>query len=295
MRIRMLVATLLALALFATACGNLNDDNGSAGGGGGNDDGIAHPTGADELIFRVAIGGGFVPVEYNLRAVPSISIYGDGRMIVEGPVIEIYPGPALPNLQVRHLTEDAIQAILVEARAAGLLGADASYDYPCVTDLPTTTFTTVAEGQTHTVSAYALGFDDSGMGGGACEGTDTEARAKLSAFQEQLGDLGSFVPEGSVGPEEGFEASEMRVFVLAYRGDPSLPQEGQEWPLPEPLVAFGEPDPNLSDIRCGVVAAEDLSTLMPLAQQANQLTPWTSGGEEYQLLFRPLLPDEHTC
>ena len=28
---------------------------------------------------------------------------------------------------------------------------------------------------------------------------------------------------------------------------------------------------------------------------ANGLTPWTSGGTDYHLIFRPLLPDEHTC
>ena len=293
MRTKALVAALLATALLATACGNLNDDNGSAGGG-GNDGGIDHPTGADALVLRISIGGGFVPVEYNLRALPAVSIFGDGRMIVEGPQIEIYPSPALPNLQVRQLSEEAVQAILRAAEAAGLLGPDATYDYPCVTDLPTTTFTVVAEGRTHMVSAYALGFEGEGMGG-ACDGVDTEARDQLSAFEQRLGDLASFVPEGSVGPETPYEPTEIRVYVLPFRGDPELPQPPLEWPLPQPLVAFGQPDPDLTDVRCGVVAGEDLAALMPLAQQANQLTPWTSGGEEYQLIFRPHLPDEHNC
>ena len=34
---------------------------------------------------------------------------------------------------------------------------------------------------------------------------------------------------------------------------------------------------------------------MPLVEQANQLTPWTSDGSQYGLLFRPLLPDESGC
>jgi hypothetical protein len=43
------------------------------------------------------------------------------------------------------------------------------------------------------------------------------------------------------------------------------------------------------------VTGSDLATLLPLVQTANQLTPWTSGGKEYTLLFRPMLPDETGC
>jgi len=48
-------------------------------------------------------------------------------------------------------------------------------------------------------------------------------------------------------------------------------------------------------MRCGTVAADAAATLLPLAEQANQLTPWTSDGERYGLWFRPLLPDESDC
>jgi hypothetical protein len=287
MRTRLFAIVLLATTLLA-ACGRLNDGGPGSGGG------IEHPTGPNDLVIRIALGGGFVPVEYNLRSVPGISIYGDGRMIIEGPQIEIYPGPALPNLQVRRLTEEAIQAILEEARKAGLLGPDASYDYPCVADAATTTFTVVAEGRTHTVSAYALDFNDL-QGTAACPGVDDEARAKLFDFQVKLGGLDSWLPEGSIGREQPFEPTEMRVYVLPYRGDPALQQPPIDWPLAPELEAFGEPDPNLMDVRCGVVAGEDLATLLQDARSANELTPWTSDGRELSLLFRPLLPDEHTC
>lgn len=288
MRTRTFAIALLATTMLA-ACGRLNDGGPGSGGG------IDHPTGPNDLVIRVATGGGFVPVEYNLRSLPGVSIYGDGRMIVEGPMIEIYPGPALPNLQVSRLTEDAIQAILEEARKAGLLGRDATYDYPCVADVPTTTFTVVAEGVTHTVSAYALGFTEAAGQSAECPGVDTEARQKLYDFQVKFGDLRSWLPEGSIGPERGFEPTEMRVYVLPYRGDPQLEQPPVDWPLAPGLDAFGDPDPNLADIRCGVVGGNDLSTLMPDARSANELTPWANEGSKFALIFRPLLPDEHSC
>jgi len=288
MRTRTLPIALLAMALFVSACGRFNDDPGPGSGG------IDHPTGADQLVLRVATGGGFVTLEYNLRSVAGISIYGDGRMIVEGPMIEIYPGPSLPNLRVSHLSEDAIQAILQQARTAGLLGQDATYDYPCVTDLPTTTFTVTAEGKTHTVSAYALGFTEGAEASADCQGVDAEARTKLYDFQVKLGDLRSWLPEGSVGQEEPFEPSEMRIYVQPYRGDPELTQEPADWPLAS-LTAFGDEDPNFADLRCGVIGGDDLKVLLPEARTANELTPWTSEGGEFSLIFRPLLPDEHTC
>jgi hypothetical protein len=35
--------------------------------------------------------------------------------------------------------------------------------------------------------------------------------------------------------------------------------------------------------------------VLPLAQSANQLTPWRSDGAKFAILFRPLLPDESGC
>jgi hypothetical protein len=87
----------------------------------------------------------------------------------------------------------------------------------------------------------------------------------------------------------------MRVYVQPYRGDPELEQPSAEWPLTSSLESFGEPDPNLTEIRCGAVGGTDLEVLLPEAQSANQLTPWVSDGGEHGLVFRPLLPDEHSC
>jgi len=283
MRNRALLVPLLALTLLAVGCGRLTD----TGDGGG----IEHPIGPNELVLRMDIGGGFVPVEYALAQFPQWSLFGDGRLITEGPQIEIYPGPALPSLQVQTLTEAGVQVILEAAREAGLMGPDRTYDYPCVADAPTTTFTLYAGGAKHVSSAYALGVSE-----GACPGADTEARAKLAAFQAKLTDLASWLPTGSIGDQVPFEFDEMRVLVRPYSAspEPGLEQSPIDWPL-EPLSTFGRPDPAFSDFRCGVVGGVDLAKLLPDVRRANQLTPWRSDGERYALILRPLLPDEHTC
>lgn len=281
---RSLTVAVAAVVLLAGACAN--DEEGGIGGGG-----LDYPTGSAELVLRVEHVGGFLPVELTVSSLPAVSIYGDGRMIVQGPVIEIYPGPALPNLQVTRLSEDGLLAILDAARDAGLLRGNATYGYPCVADAATTRFTVTAEGRTSVVEAYALGLE-----AGDCRGdVDIEARAKLLEFQTDLGDLRGWLPQGSVGQEEAYSPAEMRVYVQPYRGAEDLPQPRVDWPLVQPLPGFGEPIETVPEIRCGVVAGDDFSSLLREARRANQLTPWMSGGEEFGLIFRPLLPDEHTC
>lgn len=285
-----------AVAVLASACGGVGDDGpgstGSAGATGAT--GIAHPSGADEIILRVAYEGGFVAYEYTLSSTPFWSLFGDGTLIVPGPQIEIYPGPALPNLVAIPISSDGVQAILRAAREAGLMDGDATYGNDCIADAATTVFTTNAGGQTSVVSAYAL---DVGEPAGSCGGTtDAVERSALAEFQAMLGDLQSWLPDGSVGAERPYEPTEMRVYVLPYRADPELPQDAIAWPLDAPLAGFGRPVPNApTDTRCGVVTGSEFTELFAAAEGANQLTPWTSGGTEYRLILRPSLPDEHTC
>ena len=85
-----------------------------------------------------------------------------------------------------------------------------------------------------------------------------------------------------------------RVYVGDVRRDADLPQQKVAWPLDPPLASFGEDTG--AGYRCGVVTGADWTdTLQPLAAGTNELTPWTSGGSSYGLVFRPLLPDETGC
>jgi hypothetical protein len=296
MRVGRIGVAVAAVAVLASACGGVgDDDSGSSGSTGATGAaGIAHPTRADQLILRMAYEGGFVPYEYTLGSTPFWSLFGDGTLIVPGPQIEIYPGPALPSLTATPVSENGIQAILEAARDAGLMDGDANYGNQCIADAATTVFTTSADGTTTVVSAYAL---DVGEPAGTCgHDKDAEARAKLAAFQAKLTDLRSWLPNGSLGTERPYDPAEMRVYVLPYKADAELPQNPIEWPLEPPLDVFGEPVQDApANTRCGVVTGDDLTRLLAAANEANALSPWTSGGTEYHLIFRPLLPDEHAC
>jgi hypothetical protein len=286
----MLLSALVLVALAVTACARIT---GGRGGGGG----IEHPTGADELILQVHSGGGFVPVVWHLREFPLFSLYGDGRLITEGPQIDIYPPPALPSLVERRVTEEGIQTILRAAREAGLHGADQRYEDMTVSDLPTTTFTVATGGQIHRTSVYGL-VDIPGE----VPVADREARQRLFRFQSQLLDLESWLPEGSVSSDRQYEYGRLQVFVVPASEAPGIGGGGDQlepsrkaWPLQEPLSSFGEPMPNTPDIRCGTVEGADLNEVLAAAGQANVDTLWRSGGEVSLIAFRPLLPGEPPC
>src|SRR5690349_15192915 len=61
------------------------------------------PVAAEGLVLRVEYTGGFVSPSATAGRLPLISVYADGRVIAEGPVAAIYPGPALPNLQEQRI------------------------------------------------------------------------------------------------------------------------------------------------------------------------------------------------
>jgi hypothetical protein len=286
MRRYVLVTTLIALALPAAACAR----GSSAGSGPTGPTGIQHPTGAGDLVLRVETSGGFIAPQATLTAEPTFSLFGDGTVVTQGAQIEIYPGPAIPALIQTPVTEEGIQAILHAAEDAGLLGPDASYLDCAVPDVGTTTFVANAEGSTHTVQAAALGSDH----GSGCS-KDAAAREKLSTFEGKLTDLRSWLPAGSVGGDSPYTFAETRLYVQPYTPDPSVTEPQMEWPLSSSLATFGDPISAVVDTRCGVVGGQDLGALKPDLEKANQLTPWTSGSNEYALLVQPLLPDQHTC
>jgi hypothetical protein len=284
MQNRRLTLSLLVLALLCAGCGRLTGSGGSA-----SPDGIEHPMGASDLVIRWETSGGFVNPASLLGRVPSFSLYGDGTLITEGAHTEIYPGAAVPPLIAQDITEGGIQAILATARDAGLLDGDATYPF-CVADVPDTVITVNAGGQTSVVTATALG-----MGGTGCPDANDEARAKLFRFLTRLGDLQSWLPAGSIGEEHPYTATALRIFVRPYQPDPTLTQTAVAWPGSQPLSAIDGTVEMAPEVSCGVVAGADADAVLEAARSANELTPWTSDGRRYSVVFRPLLPDESGC
>ena len=280
---------LLAACTAAATPGPSGGATASPGGGS-----VAHATGAHALVIRYEQTGGFVAPQFLVTRYPIVSVYGDGTSITEGGVPAIYPGQALPNLQVTKITEAGIQKLLARARGAGLLGADASYDVTNVADATTAEFTVVAGGVTHHVTAYALGMtQDAGL-----DPAVAAARARLQVFADALGDLHKTVGADAAA-DVPYDYDGIRIYVTPgapVLSDPSITRDPIDWPLSTGLATFGGPGTgSMSNARCGVVTGADLDLLKPLLSTATQITPWRSGGKLYTLLLLPLLPDQAAC
>jgi len=258
--------------------------------------GYEHPTAPEELVLRIAVKDGFVPLEERAKSMPLVSLMGDGSLVTHGPQIMIYPPPALPSLAETGLNEDGIQAILAEADAAGLLSGDHTYDLLVIEDAPTTVFTVNANGETHTVSVTAL---DMGEDEVDITEEEREARRKLRDFMNLMAGPAGWLPTATiVEPEHPYVIERLQVTAQPEASTGPLYDgvgSGEaEWPLATPLAELGEPY-FLEMSRCFEVSGAELALLLPMLQQTNTMTRWLSDGERYVLYPRPLMPDETAC
>jgi hypothetical protein len=284
---RSLWAATAALMLIS-ACARTD-----AGAGAAPDESAPAPNGSSPdgpeqagIVLRMIREGGFVPAEQIPGRVPEVSVYADGRIITEGPQIAIYPGPALPNLQVVQASPDRVAELVKQAVAAGVRGG-ADFGQPGVADAPSTRIDVVVDGQTQSVSVMAL--NEASPDDPRLTAAQREARTKLAKFAEQLRDLGN-------SPDAKPYRAE-RVAALAQPW--SAPDDGL--PSQPPAVAWPGPalpgEPLSPDVKLGCVTAAgaDAAKVLDAAAKASQNTPWTSGPEKYRVTFRPLLPDETGC
>jgi hypothetical protein len=248
----------------------------------------AAATDPDKLVVRLDGAGGFVAPGYLLTRLPIFALYGDGRVIVGGPVDAIYPAALLPNLRQMSLKPAEIQQVLAAADADGLLGPDASYNATNVADAGTSVFTTIVGGMTHTISAYALTESGTADSPGA-----VAARTKLLDFSNKISDLSRFLGR-TVSDAETYAATGMRVFIgPAIEAPDSLGTPALVWPLTlSPLS--GRPT-NVPGVTCLAIGGSDLAAFLKVAAGANVASGWSAPSGRFSVSVRPLYPDESGC
>ncbi|HEY7069760.1 MAG TPA: hypothetical protein VH479_06605 [Acidimicrobiales bacterium] len=272
-----LLALVVTVAVGLSACG---DDSSTVTGGGESDDGggshgqggIDHPSGADEIVLEIREEGGLAGPQ-QVAGPSTLVVTGDGRLVQPGPVIEIYPGPLLPNLQQRTISEEGVQQLLALADDHGLL-ADVTYPNPDnVMDAPDTVVTISAGGATFEHRAYALGYEG--------EGAETdEGRAQLQDFVSAATQLAASTDEPSLGDEEPYEAD--TYLLRAMPDQPDRTADGLEPSIVDWPAAAGVRLADASD--CVEVPADGVATVLA---DANQLTRFLDAGVTYALSVQP--------
>ena len=242
------------------------------------------PAASEGLVLRAEYTGGFISPSVLVSRLPIVSVYADGRVISEGPVAAIYPGPALPNVQVTTIEQGEVQDLVDQAMAAGV--ADTSdLGMPPVADAPSTRFTVVTASDTYVREAYAL--YESPLEGGGLTAEQEAARAKLADLLTTLTDTAS-------AESEAYEPDAVAAVASPWV-DPEdgLQQPEVAWPGP---ALPGEPTGGPPDVSCVTATGDQARAILDAAASANAATPWvTSDGMPWTVVLRPLLPDESGC
>lgn len=242
------------------------------------------------LVLRVERVGGFTTPQGQVGRLPLVSVYADGRVIVEGPVPAIYPAFAWPNVQVVEIGEDAVPGLVDQALAAGV-AETGDLGRPPLADATSTRFTLVTATETHVREVYGL-TETAGMPDAGLTPEQEAARQELADLFTELTDLG--VLEAGDEPPAGYTPDAVAALVRPW----TAPEEDIAQGLaPDPVPWPGPPLPGerlgrLPDLTCVVATGEQATAVAAAAAEANVLTPWSSGGSTWSVTFRPLLPDE---
>lgn len=279
----------LAVLVLLAGCAQLSQP---PGGGP-----VVHP-GGTAVVARIEHTGGLVPYETLFTNLPSFTVVGDGRVIVQGPVAEIFPGPALPNVLVRRLTEEGIQSLIFRMNETGLFEESQSFNAASefVADAHTTAFTLRADSREVVVDVYGLGLlsglDEVPPG---VPESELAAHEALTALEGDLLDLESWIPADDWADAEWqpYVPTAFRLLVTNIDDVEPLPEEPEPvpWPGSTPPDEIGELS-SVQNVRCGLVMGEEAATWYAALQEATQATRWLHDGHEYRVTPRPLLPDE---
>ncbi|MFI9639849.1 hypothetical protein ACIG87_07235 [Micromonospora sp. NPDC051925] len=273
---RGLWVAVVPLLLLTAACARQGDAAGAA-------DGAAPTYGDDVPVLRIDYTGGFVTPETTVTRLPGVSVYGDGRVITPGPTTLMYPGPALPNIQVRTISAAEVTKLVEQARAAGV-GSAVDVGTPSITDVATTRFTIRGPVGTEQLEVYALGEATGPQAG--LTAAQQAARDKLRAFADKLTD-----PAGAA--TQPYQPTAIAAVARPWVATPETAKQARvAWPGPAlPGTSLGEG----LDLGCVTVTGAAVQQVLDAAGKANTATPWTSGGKRWSVTLRPLLPDETDC
>lgn len=263
-------AVLVASLVLATvACGD--DDDPVATGG--------DPT---ATMIQVSVGGGFSPVGTDFMSVPTI-VLGDGTVFQGGAITEQFPGPAILPVVTGTMSEANLEHLLRVAKDAGLDDDSADYGTPGITDVGTTTITVLLDGEEHTTTVYALGYEPEGDAG--ISDAQRDARSRVAGFVSEVADQAGAVADEILEPTAYQVQASSTEPASSFTEEPR-PNE-VTWPFPDLALAQG----TCLDLRDAQAA-----TFAEALQQATGITVWTdTAGASWHLAVRATLPGDEPC
>jgi hypothetical protein len=239
---------------------------------------------AADLLIKVTSEGGFINPTASLAALPQVDVETDGKIYT--PVFASDTGSPLVQLvAVRDVGAAGAQQILAAIRTAGLDKQEPSGGP--VADAGTSVFTVMIDGQ-KVVNRFGNSLPGQPGGNPGASGDPAAAAygllGRLTDITETWGsDAAAAAPYTPLG---------YRVYV-APATDTGTPTVA--WPLATALADFGaavQGEYGVDGLRAGVVVGPDATTLAAALATAQAGTELTSGGHNFQVWIRALLPDE---
>ncbi len=292
----------VALSALLGACGDAEDSG--SGGAGSTATPEASPTPVfsaegEAAVIQIEHDGGLLMPEDIVRRTPLVSLFNNKQMIYPGPIPEIYPQPAAPNLLVTELSSKGMDAIGRKVLETGLFqDGDQSFDSMTVSDAPSSVFTVRLAGQEPVqVSVYALEFDENESD---LPEEEVAARKALRELMDYIVSAPTTFPVDHIAVAETAYVPK-RLEIITFPWDEisyafEIEPEPTDWPLDAAPSTIGEPYALPGrDARCAVLEGAELTTMLEALSGANILTPWEHLQETAYLINRPLLPGEPAC
>jgi hypothetical protein len=257
----------------------------------------ASPSGPAASAYRLrATTTQAIPPINRFGVLPMVTITGDNQVVVAGPQIMIYPGPLLPNLQARPITDAGFAKIVERGQTLGMFSGSGNFVPPDV--MPGASLgriEIVVDGVLHDLTG-----DPSRVM--VCVTTPCDPAPgtpeAFGAFWASLSDLTWLA--GDLGQEAPYVAESYALLIgVEPVDDPAIRPAVAIWPLEQPIATLGKPVRSAPTPRCGTVRGADAATLRPSLESANQLTRWVDEGADRAdatpLQVRPMVPGEDVC
>ena len=239
------------------------------------------PDDPGHFFLEVWEGPAFVPIEYAMGRPPRYALSVGGELFYEGPTIEIFPGPLLPNIQHGTISDGDLTAAIEATAATGVsqVGEEnipQPESGPIIADVPAIEIYLRDRRGLHLLRVDAFG-------------SSAHTDPRVAAIRELM-ELLDRLAADTVTETYAGERVQVYASVGPMPPDASVLNE-RPWPLPDPPP--GE-DMGMA-FECRVYEGQVAADLLEAFADANHGTRWNHQGNLHQLLARSLLPREEPC
>lgn len=242
--------------------------------------------GPDDVVWQAHTGGGDVPETSRAAEIPSLTIYGDGRIFLSVPGIDRRYDQPVPVLMDR-IDPAELTRFLAAAEGTGLFEPQVDFGQPAEADLPSSQVTIRHHGANLSIDAYGLGAR-----------FDVDLTEEQVDNREALRQLLSAAEQLAIDPQPWspdrisvMQFADDAPFVESPEADPDDPAPA--WPGPD-LDEILAPNGEGPVLACGELDGSEASEVFNAALE-NPTPRWELQGESRTLVLSVVLPGDQPC